>query len=82
MNDVIKQQVAATVVDAFINLLFSTDSKAAAQKQKMMEELARRKAEAERQHKIEKALRLEAISNRLTATLKLNGLPGAYRLTR
>ena len=74
-NDMIKQQVAATVVDAFINMLFSTDSKAAAQKQKMMEELARRKAEAERQHKIEEALRLEAISNRLAATLKLSGVP-------
>ena len=76
MNDIIKQQVAATVVDAFIKMLFSTDSKAAAQKQQMMAELARRQAEAERQHKIEEALRLQAICNRLESTLKLNGLPG------
>lgn len=72
-----KQQLAADVADIFVRWLFSSgsDPKAAAQKQHMMEELQQRKAEAERQHNLEEARRLEAICNRLSATLKLNGLP-------
>ncbi|MFA7399508.1 MAG: hypothetical protein WCZ98_03395 [Sideroxydans sp.] len=45
------------------------------QKQQMMAELQRRQAEAERQHQEEEARRLAAMYNRLTATLKLSGLP-------
>jgi hypothetical protein len=75
MNTVIKQQVAGSLVDAFVNLLFSTDSRAEEQKRQMMEELERRKAEAERQHKFEEAQRLDAMCNRLSASLKLDGVP-------
>lgn len=76
MNAAIKQQVAGSLADAFVQLLFSTDSKAAEQKRQMMEELQRRKEEAERQHKFEEARRLQEMCDRLSATLKLNGLPG------
>jgi hypothetical protein len=75
-NAVFKQQLAGTVAEAFVQFLFSSpDPKAVAQKQQMMQELERRKAEALRQHNLEEARRLEAICNRLSATLKLNGLP-------
>lgn len=75
MNSSLQGQVASTIFGAFFQFLTSTDSGAEAQKQQMMHELQQRKAEAERQHKIEEAQRLEAICNRLSATLKLNGLP-------
>jgi hypothetical protein len=74
-KQMIQTQVAGTLVDAFVNMLFSDDSQARAQKQKMMAELAERQAEAERQHKIEEAQRLAAICSRLQATLKLSGVP-------
>jgi hypothetical protein len=53
----------------------NSSAQAALQKQQMMEELARRQAEAERQHREEEARRLAAMYNRLSATLKLSGLP-------
>ena len=71
----VQQQVAGTVIDAFVNMLFSNDSQAKAQKQKMLAELQARQAEAEQQHKIEEAKRLAAICDRLQASLKLSGLP-------
>ena len=75
MNSVIQQELAGALAESFFKLLFSSDAKAAAQKQQMMEELARRQAEAERLHKVEEAKRLQAICNRLVATLKLSGVP-------
>ena len=45
------------------------------QKRLMMEELARRQAEAARLHREEEARRLAAMYARLNATLKLSGLP-------
>lgn len=45
------------------------------QRQQMMAELQRRQAEAEQQHREEEARRLAAMYNRLSATLKLTGLP-------
>ncbi len=74
-------EIAATVVQSFLQMLFSNDSKANAQKQKMMAELAQRQAEAERQHKIEEARRLAAICARLQATLKLSDLPKLHLKT-
>jgi hypothetical protein len=74
-KQMIQTQVAGTLVNAFVNMLFSDDSQARAQKQKMMAELKQRQAEAERQHKIEEAQRLAAICSRLQATLKLSGVP-------
>jgi hypothetical protein len=71
----VQQEIAATVVQSFIQMLFSNNSQANAQKQKMMEELKQRQAEAERQHKIEEAKRLAAICAHLESTLKLSGLP-------
>jgi hypothetical protein len=71
----VQMQVASTLIDAFFNMLFSTDSKADAQKQQMMAELERRRAEAEQQHRIEEAMKLAAICSRLQATLKLSGVP-------
>jgi hypothetical protein len=71
----VQQQVAGTLIDAFVNMLFSNDSQANAQKQKMMAELQARQAEAERQKQYEEAMRLAAICNRLQSTLKLIGLP-------
>ena len=65
----VQMQVASTLIDAFFNMLFSTDSKADAQKQQMMAELERRRAEAEQQHRIEEAMKLAAICSRLQATL-------------
>jgi hypothetical protein len=57
--------------------LFSSNSnpQAELQKQQMMAELQRRQAEAERQHREEEARQLAAMYNRLSATLKLSGLP-------
>lgn len=65
----------SVVAGAFFQWLLSDDPKAAAKKQQMMQELQARQAEAERQHKTEEAARLAMICNRLSATLKLNGLP-------
>jgi hypothetical protein len=75
MKAAIQGEIAATVVQSFLQMLFSNDSKANAQKQKMLAELALRQAEAEKQHKIEEAKRLAAICARLQAMLKLSGLP-------
>jgi hypothetical protein len=57
--------------------LFSSGSnpQAELEKQLMMQELARREAEAERLHQEEEAQRIAIIYNRLYATLKLSGLP-------
>ena len=71
MNTVIGQQV----IGSFLQMLFSSDDGAEAQKQLMMAELEKRKAEALRQNQIEEAKRLEAICNRLEASLKLYGVP-------
>ena len=71
MNTVIGQQV----IGSFLQMLFSSDDGAAAQKQLMMAELEKRKAEALRLNQIEEAKRLEAICNRLEASLKLYGVP-------
>jgi hypothetical protein len=46
-----------------------------AQRQQMLAELQRRQVEAARLHREEEARRLAEMYNRLTATLKLNGLP-------
>ncbi|HEX8924164.1 MAG TPA: hypothetical protein VF786_00150, partial [Terriglobales bacterium] len=70
-----QMQVASTVIDAFVNMLFSNDSQANAQKQKMMAELQARQLQAERQKQHEEAMRLAAICSRLQTTLKLSGLP-------
>jgi len=69
------QQITGSLIDAFINFLFSTDSKADEQRQQMMAELERRRAEAERQHRYEEAMKLAAICSHLEATLKLSGVP-------
>ncbi|MFI5105908.1 MAG: hypothetical protein ACHP79_13370, partial [Terriglobales bacterium] len=45
------------------------------QKRLMMQELQRRQAEAEQQHREEEARRLAEMYNRLASTLKLSGLP-------
>lgn len=75
-NLALKRQLAGSIAEAFVQFLFSSkDSNAEAQKQQMMAELARRQAEAARQHNPEEALRLQAVCERLSATLKLNGLP-------
>jgi hypothetical protein len=71
MNTVIGQQIFGS----FLQMLFSSDDGAEAQKQLMMAELEKRKAEALRQNQIEEAKRLEAICNRLEASLKLYGVP-------
>ena len=81
MKATMQGEIAATVVQSFLQMLFSNDSKANAQKQKMMAELEQRQAEAERQHKIEEAKRLAAICARLQATLKLSGLPQLHLKT-
>jgi hypothetical protein len=62
---------------AFGQWLFGSDSNPQAeyQKQQMMAELRRRQAEAERQRQEEEARRLAAMYNRLSAKLKLSGLP-------
>jgi len=74
-----EQQVALvaaqSVIQSFFQMLFSDDSKADAQKQQMMAELAQRKAEAERQNRVAQAQRLAATYSRLQNTLKLSGLP-------
>jgi hypothetical protein len=75
MNSVIQQEVVGALAESFFRMLFSSDSKATAQKQQMMAELERRKAEAEQQQKVEEAKRLELICSRLEATLKLSGGP-------
>jgi hypothetical protein len=74
-KQMVQEQVMGSLVDAFVKMLFSNDSQANAQKQKMMAELQARQAEAEQQHKIEEAKRLATICDRLQATLKLSGLP-------
>ena len=52
-----------------------TNPQAELQKRLMMEELRRRQAEAEQQHREEEARRLAEMYNRLSSTLKLSGLP-------
>jgi len=52
-----------------------SDPQAEAQKQLLLQEIARRQAEAERQHREEEARRLAQMYNRLLVTLKLSGLP-------
>ncbi len=72
----LQQQMTLTIADAFLKFIFSSPSpKADAQKQQMMNELANRQAEAIQQHNIEEARRLAEICNRLSATLKLTGIP-------
>jgi len=65
---------------AFGQWLFGGNSnpQAALQKQLMMQELARREAEAERLRQEEEARRIAALFNRLNATLKLSGLPDLH----
>lgn len=75
-NQMVQQEVAGAVVNAFINMLFSDNSRANAQKQKMMEELKARQAAAALQHQKEEAIKLAAICQRLQGTLKLSGTPG------
>ncbi len=62
---------------AFGRWLFGADSNPQAELQKrlMMEELRRRREEAERQHRAEEARRLAEIHGRLSRSLKLSGLP-------
>jgi hypothetical protein len=69
------QQITGSLIEAFINMLFSTNSKDDEQKRQMMAELERRRAEAERQHRYEEAMKLAAICSHLEATLKLSGVP-------
>ena len=75
MNNAIRDQVFTSLAGSFLQMLFSSDNGAEAQKQLMMAELEKRKAEALRQNQIEEAKRLEAICNRLEASLKLYGVP-------
>lgn len=72
---IVRQEIAGAVIQSFVNMLFSDNSQADAQKKMMMEELEKRKAEAELKKRIEEAKRLDAICRQLTATLKLSGLP-------
>jgi hypothetical protein len=72
------QQAVQQATTNFLNWLFNAGANAqaaAAQRQQMMAELQRRQAEAARQHREEEARRLAEMYNRLSATLKLNGLP-------
>ena len=72
----LQQETTLTIADAFLKFIFSSPNpKADAQKQQMMDELANRQAEAVKQHNIEEAKRLAEICNRLSATLKLTGIP-------
>ena len=75
MNNAIRDQVFTSLAGSFLQMLFSSDNGAEAQKKLMMAELEKRKAEALRQNQIEEAKRLEAICNRLEASLKLYGVP-------
>lgn len=75
LNNAIQQQVVGAMVQSFFQMFFSSDPKADAQKQLMMQELQLRQAAAEKQHNVEEAQRLAAICNRLQASLKLAGLP-------
>jgi uncharacterized membrane protein (DUF106 family) len=63
-KQMVQVEVASTLVDAFVNMLFSNDSQANAQKQKMMAELQARQAEAERQRQYQEALRLATSINK------------------
>ena len=69
----VQQQMVNAVVGSFFNMLFSDDSQARAQKQKMLAELQARQTEAERQKKMEEAIRLAQICKHLQGTLKLSG---------
>jgi len=72
------QQAVQQATTNFLNWLFNAGANAqaaAAQRQQMMAELQRRQAEAARLHREEEARRLAEMYNRLSATLKLNGLP-------
>ena len=61
-------------------LLFGSaaDPQKQLQERQMMEELARREAEAQRRHQEEEAQRIAAMYNRLYSTLKLSGLPDLH----
>jgi hypothetical protein len=74
-QQIMQREVAETVVNAFMRMLFSNDSQAKAQKQKMLAELQARQLAAERQKMHDEAIRLAAIMQRLQATLKLSGTP-------
>jgi hypothetical protein len=72
------QQAVQQATTNFLNWLFNAGPNAqaaAAQRQQMLAELQRRQAEAAQQHREEEARRLAEMYNRLSATLKLNGLP-------
>ena len=70
MNNAISQQMFSSLAGSFFQMLFSSDSKADAQKQQMMTELQLRQAAAEKQHNIVEAQRLAAICNGLPGDLK------------
>ena len=72
------QQAVQQATTNFLNWLFNAGANAqaaAAQRQQMMAELQRRQAEAARLHREEEARRLAEMYNRLSVSLKLNGLP-------
>jgi hypothetical protein len=75
LNEAISQQIFSSLAGSFLQMLFSSDDKADAQKKQMMAELEKRKLEALRLNQIDEANKLEAICNRLEATLKLYGVP-------
>jgi hypothetical protein len=71
----IQLDIASSVVDAFVNMLFSDNSQANAQKQQMLKELQMKQAMAVAQQQREEAIRLAAICRQLQSTLKLSGTP-------
>jgi len=74
-QQIMQQQFASTMLNSFFNMLFSDDTQATEQKQKMMAELEARQAAAIQQQKKEEAARLAAICQKLQGTLKLSGTP-------
>ena len=74
-NQMMQQEIVTTVVGSFLNMLFSDESQANAQKQKMLAELEARQAEAVKQQQEEEAMRLAQICKQLQGTLKLSGTP-------
>ncbi len=75
MNTAIRDQVFSSVAGNFLQMLFSSDDQADAQKQQMMVEMQKREEEALRLNKIAEAKQLAEICNRLEASLKLYGGP-------
>lgn len=74
-KQMIQMDIASSVVDAFVNMLLSDNTKANQQKQQMLQELQLKQAMAAAQQQREEAIRLAAICKQLQSTLKLSGTP-------